>query len=253
MKIYVAGPMRGYPLFNFPAFDAATEKLRDDGHSVFSPAEIDRGLGLDPSQPLPDWFTIEDAMRRDLAVITECDAIALLPGWETSEGVKHELAAARACGLIIYEYVDDKDTVTEDAVAPELVVSVPSFFELGDGSREAFLSSPTAETIVVDPVTGGKKGRKLARFSMLPWDVLRELAEHYGKGAAKYGDDNWRAGYAWSLNHDALHRHLEAWWDGEDTDPETGSSHLIAVVWHALALRWFQRHGRGLDDRPVTA
>ena len=40
-KVYVAGPMRGIPEFNFPAFFAAADKLRGDGFAVFNPAERD--------------------------------------------------------------------------------------------------------------------------------------------------------------------------------------------------------------------
>ena len=41
--IYIAGPMRGYPEFNFPAFYAAEERLRARGHAVFNPARRDVG------------------------------------------------------------------------------------------------------------------------------------------------------------------------------------------------------------------
>lgn len=113
--------------------------------------------------------------------------------------------------------------------------------------------SETGEVEVTDPATGGRKGTKPARFGLIPWDVMRELSEHYSKGAAKYDDHNWRRGYAWSLNFDALMRHLSAWWEGEDVDPETGSSHLSAVMWHAITLRYFQMHDRGTDDRPFRS
>ena len=35
MKLYLAGPMRGLPLCNFPAFDAAAAWLTSKGHIVF--------------------------------------------------------------------------------------------------------------------------------------------------------------------------------------------------------------------------
>lgn len=111
----------------------------------------------------------------------------------------------------------------------------------------------TGEVRVVDAETGGMKGSKPARFDMIPADVLWELAEHYGKGEAKYpgeptGQANWQKGYPWHLSVAALQRHLFAWLAGEDADPETGSNHLVAVIWHAIALRFFQRHGLGTDD-----
>lgn len=109
---------------------------------------------------------------------------------------------------------------------------------------------------VVDSETGGMKGQKLARFDMIPQDVLWELATHFGKGEGKYpsdpetGEANWKKGYKYSLSSAALMRHLSLFLQGEDVDEETGSSHLIAVMWHAAAMRWFQLHERGTDDRP---
>jgi len=100
MKIYLAGPMRGYPEFNFPAFHKAAAELRAQGHEVFNPAEED----------LKEFETIEtvtetydadpDTMRRHvmrkdvLAILDWAEVIALLPGWETSSGVKVEKALA---------------------------------------------------------------------------------------------------------------------------------------------------------------
>jgi hypothetical protein len=125
-----------------------------------------------------------------------------------------------------------------------------------DDLREQSVTNwaPDGETRIVD-ASGGAKGSKLARFDMIPPDVLWELAEHYGKGEAKYpsdpetGQPNWQLGYSWRLSVAALQRHLFAWLAGEDTDPETGSSHLIAVIWHCIALRWFQLHDKGKDYR----
>lgn len=105
-----------------------------------------------------------------------------------------------------------------------------------------------SEVRVVDPKTGGEKGAKLAKFSLIPADWLWALAEHYGKGALKYASRNWERGYAWSLSLDASQRHLSEWLQGEDTDEETGSSHLVAAAWHLIALWVFHRRGLGTDD-----
>jgi hypothetical protein len=107
------------------------------------------------------------------------------------------------------------------------------------------------ETIVTDPTTGGAKGSKLARFSLIPAEALWALAERYGLGCGKYAPRNWERGYAWSLSYDALQRHATAWWAGEDVDEETGQSHMTAVAWHAFALFVFARRGLGTDDREV--
>ena len=113
MKIYIAGPMRGIPEFNFPAFYAAAAKLRAEGHEVFSPAETDNEVhGKDISKgnmagdeelaAKEHGFNLRDALGRDLAYIcAEADAVALLPGWENSKGANAERAAAIALGLEI--------------------------------------------------------------------------------------------------------------------------------------------------------
>lgn len=104
--------------------------------------------------------------------------------------------------------------------------------------------------------TGGSKGSKLAAFNLIPADALWELAEHYGKGSAKYdvqrGDlDNWRKGFHWSLCYASAYRHLTLAMGGEDVDPETQSKHVIAVAWHMLTLaHWLNDpEAHKYDDR----
>ena len=119
MKIYLAGPMRGYPEFNFPAFREATNMLRSYGHEVFSPAEADDiEFGKDVSKGnatgdeekaarevgLTGLALKRNVFGRDTAYICQhAEAIAMLPGWEHSRGAQAEWALARALGLeIIY-------------------------------------------------------------------------------------------------------------------------------------------------------
>jgi hypothetical protein len=119
MRLYLAGPMRGYPKWNFPAFDRWTSDLRTWGYEVVSPAELDRAAGFDEDLdvPLPDGF-VEAALRRDIEALLRVDAIALMPGWRTSSGVAIELTVAMALGLPPYEVCDGGlvDMVPESAL-----------------------------------------------------------------------------------------------------------------------------------------
>lgn len=108
------------------------------------------------------------------------------------------------------------------------------------------------EVRIVDPETGGEKGQKLARFDLLPPAALRQVAEHYGTGAAKYEDRNWERGYKWGLSFGAMQRHAWAFWNGESLDPETKTHHLAAVVFHALTLMTYEDKGLGTDDRSTA-
>ncbi|SHM77958.1 dATP/dGTP diphosphohydrolase domain-containing protein [Phytopseudomonas punonensis] len=69
-------------------------------------------------------------------------------------------------------------------------------------------------------------------------------------GASKYGRANWRAaGVRASIYFDAANRHLAAWFEGEEADPDSGLPHLA----HALACLAIivdaQAAGTLTDDR----
>ena len=101
-RCYLAGPMRGYPEFNFPAFFAAAKSLRERGFEVWSPAENDvHQDGFDPAkdsaQPMRHY------MKRDLPAVLDADFVAVLPGWEKSQGACLEVHVARTCGIPVHD------------------------------------------------------------------------------------------------------------------------------------------------------
>ena len=88
--LFLAGPMTGLPEFNHPAFHAAPAQLRAAGYTVVNPAE--NGIDRDES-----WLV---HMRRDIIdMMTRCNAVATLPGWQNSRGAKAEIALAVALGM----------------------------------------------------------------------------------------------------------------------------------------------------------
>lgn len=92
MKVYLAGPMTGLPLRNFPMFHAMTAKLRGQGFEVINPAELCADIQ-------GDW---QACMDRDLPAVRTCDAIAMLYGWQESKGARLEQETAAAAGIPTY-------------------------------------------------------------------------------------------------------------------------------------------------------
>lgn len=97
-RIYLAGPMTGIADLNFPAFHEATARMRDEGHHVINPAEIN-------SDPSAQWV---DCMRADIRELVTCNTIALLPGWEKSRGAQLEHHLAVALGFSV-EYLGEHE------------------------------------------------------------------------------------------------------------------------------------------------
>lgn len=101
----------------------------------------------------------------------------------------------------------------------------------------------------VTSTTGAEKGTKEARYDLIPVPALDYLARLYGKGAQKYAEHNWRLGYNYSLSYAAAQRHMNAFWAGEDIDPETGVPHPINAAFHMFALATFLTEHPEMDDR----
>lgn len=94
-------------------------------------------------------------------------------------------------------------------------------------------------------------GISKAPMSTVSAAVLAEVGVAMLEGASKYGRHNYRAaGVRSSVYYDATMRHLMAWWEGEDTDPDSGMSHITKAITSLVVLRDAMIQGMCTDDRP---
>jgi hypothetical protein len=88
-------------------------------------------------------------------------------------------------------------------------------------------------------------------MSPIPAPVLGELGLAMMEGALKYGRHNYRSiGVRGSVYYDAVMRHMNAFWEGQDVDPDSGVSHLVKAMAGLAVLRDAQMRGNWVDDRP---
>jgi Domain of unknown function (DUF5664) len=100
---------------------------------------------------------------------------------------------------------------------------------------------------------GGRKdsqGLKKAPWHLVPYDALGEIVKVLWYGAKKYDERNWEKGMDYSDVFGGVQRHLSAWWNREDNDPETGLSHLSHAGTGILFLLAYTLRSKGNDNRP---
>lgn len=113
---------------------------------------------------------------------------------------------------------------------------------LGNNQTYTFPSTP--------PVSGALKfDENKPGMSLLSRIALEETAKVMDFGKQKYDAHNWRKGFAWSRPLSAAMRHLMAFNDGEDKDPESGLSHLAHAACCIMFLLEFEKTHKELDDR----
>lgn len=112
MWLYLGGPMMWQQNFNFPAFDEARDQLgaHPEVDVVFSPADNDREQGFDGTgrSGVPDdlvgvKFDRRTALRQDMEWIAlHSDGMVVLPGWESSDGTRAEVAFHQGLHLPVW-------------------------------------------------------------------------------------------------------------------------------------------------------
>lgn len=147
----------------------------------------------------------------------------------------------------------------------------PIVLKRKDGKSEVYMEEDIkriakgmANTVAdaVDRIAGEQKkkketnpkdaiGVKKAPMSCVSMPVILELGVAMLEGAKKYGRFNYRKiGVRASVYFDAAMRHLFAWYEGEDTDQDSGMSHLVKAMTTMMVLRDAQMRNKMVDDRP---
>ena len=125
--------------------------------------------------------------------------------------------------------------------------------ELGfvTGTQMPLSPAKTLEDIIRTKLhgLGIKHDTEKVPLSLLSREALERTAEVLAFGAKKYATHNWRSGFQWSRPLSAAQRHLLAFQDGEDRDPESGLSHLAHAMCCIMFLLEFEKTHRELDDR----
>ena len=95
-------------------------------------------------------------------------------------------------------------------------------------------------------------GARKLPFGDIPAIVLAELGVAMHEGARKYGAYNWRKDPIIASDYySAAMRHLFQWYElGEDSDADSGVSHITKAIACLTVLRDAQINGMVKDDRP---
>lgn len=110
---------------------------------------------------------------------------------------------------------------------------------MSNGNTNA-TNATSEKTIHANVANGVKHDGGKWRMSLLPNGTLNAVMAVLEFGATKYAPNNWQhVPNSRERYYNAAHRHIDAWWQGEQTDSESGQPHLAHAVCCLLFLMWF--------------
>jgi hypothetical protein len=145
----------------------------------------------------------------------------------------------------------------EDAIEHQIVFGTANV-GIGDGKLKftdytavdaASIPPETANAIKKQFGTALKFDQDKLPLHLLSTEAMNQTAAVLAFGAQKYAEHNWRKGFAWSRPLSAAMRHITAFNNGEDRDPESGLSHLAHAACCIMFLLEFEKTHQHLDDR----
>ena len=94
-----------------------------------------------------------------------------------------------------------------------------------------------------------------ADWSLMPWEAVEEINKVLEFGAKKYAAHNWQQGEGFKYTRvlNSLLRHVFAYMRGEDSDPESGLSHMAHAGCNVLFILYYIKNKSRYknDDRYV--
>lgn len=102
-KIYIAGKVTGLPIAETTMkFGEAQKELEARGFEAINPLAV-----------VNDWHaTWEEAMKKCISALVECDAVYLLPCCNNSPGAKLEISIAASLRIPAFQKVDELYQIT---------------------------------------------------------------------------------------------------------------------------------------------
>lgn len=177
--------MRGYPRYNFDAFHAAEAAL-EGTWKVLNPARVDEGEGFDPDRDVVTEDMMPKFIARDVQMVQEVDALAVLPGWEKSKGARAEVALAQWRGIPVYLYPSMVKMEEEDVLEEALRIT--------RGDRQAQYGPPDQDFTRTAKMWSALKGVEFTPKEVALFMILLKCSRQTHQDKR----DNWTdiAGYA---------------------------------------------------------
>jgi hypothetical protein len=180
-------------------------------------------------------FTSQCPVAPDLRVL-----VRMADGWESA-------MTSRAGALLWSSGVGDS-TITAYKVVLDNEKTIPVVAAPAPASITA--APPAANQAEKPSNPKDVVGVRKAPMSTVSAAVMAEVGVAMLEGALKYGRHNYRAvGVRSSVYYDGTLRHLMAWWEGEDIDPDSGMSHITKAITSLVVLRDAMIQGKCEDDR----
>lgn len=123
MRVYIAGPMTGYPAYNVGRFEAVANEWREAGHEPTTPFECNSAVWQRhhgrPFDPYSDRCEYGDPLLRemfaaDVAALLASEQVVVLAGWEKSKGAQREVVLAQTFGIPVVSEAGEPITVRVD-------------------------------------------------------------------------------------------------------------------------------------------